>query len=64
MGYDRDLNIALDILQEETLKFLSEWKGLGSKKAQQYQFKRTLYMSREIDFPAYYLILVTSNLRY
>jgi acetamidase/formamidase len=36
VGYDRDLNIALDILQEETLKFLAEWKGLRSKEAQQY----------------------------
>jgi acetamidase/formamidase len=36
VGYDRDLNIALDILEEETLKFLAQWKGLRDKEARQY----------------------------
>ncbi len=36
VGYDRDLNIALDILEDETLKFLSEWKGLRDTEARAY----------------------------
>jgi acetamidase/formamidase len=36
MGYDRDLNVAIQILEEETLKFLSESKGLTSSQARQY----------------------------
>ncbi len=36
LGYDRDLNKAIDLLNEETIKFVSEWKGLSSKEAQQY----------------------------
>jgi acetamidase/formamidase len=36
VGYDRDMNKALDILKEETLRFLAEWKGLNSSEAQRY----------------------------
>ncbi|BAS58893.1 amidase [Leptolyngbya boryana NIES-2135] len=36
MGYDRDLNKAIDKLEEETVKFVSEWKRLSSKEARQY----------------------------
>jgi acetamidase/formamidase len=36
MGYDRDMNIAIDILEEETIKFLAESKGLNSTEARQY----------------------------
>lgn len=36
MGYDRDLNIAINILEEETLKFLAESKGLNNTEARQY----------------------------
>jgi acetamidase/formamidase len=36
VGYDRELNVALDILKEETLKFLREWKGLSANDAQTY----------------------------
>jgi acetamidase/formamidase len=36
MGYDRDLNKAIDMLDEETVKFLAEWKKLDSQEAHQY----------------------------
>lgn len=36
MGYDRDLNQAIDKLEEETVKFIVEWKRLSSKEAKQY----------------------------
>lgn len=36
MGYDRDLNKALEILDEETLKFISETKGLSGAGARQF----------------------------
>jgi acetamidase/formamidase len=36
LGYDRDMNIAAQIMEEETLKFLAEWKGLSSREARQY----------------------------
>jgi acetamidase/formamidase len=36
VGYDRDMNLALDILQAETLKFLSESQGLSASEAQTY----------------------------
>jgi acetamidase/formamidase len=36
MGYDRDLNIAINILEEETLRFLAESKGLNTTEARQY----------------------------
>jgi acetamidase/formamidase len=36
LGYDRDLNKAIEMLDEETVKFLAEWKGLSSQEARQY----------------------------
>lgn len=36
LGYDRDLNKALEILDEETMKFLAEWKGLRGSEARQF----------------------------
>ncbi|HIK14647.1 MAG TPA: acetamidase/formamidase family protein [Leptolyngbyaceae cyanobacterium M33_DOE_097] len=36
MGYDRDMNKAIDILNEETLKFVAEWKNLSSADAKQF----------------------------
>ncbi|MBW4621294.1 MAG: acetamidase/formamidase family protein [Cyanosarcina radialis HA8281-LM2] len=36
LGYDRDLNKALDILDEETMKFLSEWRGLRGAEARKF----------------------------
>ncbi|MCU0571084.1 MAG: acetamidase/formamidase family protein, partial [Oculatellaceae cyanobacterium Prado106] len=36
LGYDRDLNKALEILDEETLKFLSEWRGISGTEARQF----------------------------
>lgn len=36
LGYDRDMNIALDILEEETIKFLAEWKGMRASEARRY----------------------------
>uniref|UniRef100_A0ACD5GVJ5 Acetamidase/formamidase family protein n=1 Tax=Desertifilum tharense IPPAS B-1220 TaxID=1781255 RepID=A0ACD5GVJ5_9CYAN len=36
LGYDRDMNVALRIMEEETLKFLSEWKGLSAQDARRY----------------------------
>ncbi|MBD2090077.1 acetamidase/formamidase family protein [Microcoleus sp. FACHB-1515] len=36
VGYDRDLNIAMDILEEETLKFLADTRGLSSTQARRY----------------------------
>ena len=36
VGYDEDMNTALRIMEEETLKFLAEWKGLNSHDAHQY----------------------------
>lgn len=36
LGYDRDLNKALDILNEETLKFVAEWQKISSAEAKQF----------------------------
>jgi acetamidase/formamidase len=36
LGYDRDLNKALAILDEETIKFLAEWRGLRGAEARQF----------------------------
>ncbi|HEY9877359.1 MAG TPA: acetamidase/formamidase family protein [Leptolyngbyaceae cyanobacterium] len=36
LGYDRDMNIAVKIMEEETLKFLAEWKGMSSSEARRY----------------------------
>jgi acetamidase/formamidase len=36
LGYDRDLNKALDILDEETMKFIAEWQGLRGAEARQF----------------------------
>ncbi|MBD2259658.1 acetamidase/formamidase family protein [Pseudanabaena sp. FACHB-2040] len=36
LGYDRDMNTAIRILEEETIKFISEWKGMNSREARQY----------------------------
>ncbi|MDX2242515.1 MAG: acetamidase/formamidase family protein [Leptolyngbyaceae cyanobacterium bins.302] len=36
MGYDRDLNKALDILNEETLKFVAEWQNLSTTEARKF----------------------------
>ena len=36
MGYDRDLNKAIAMLEEETVKFVSNWKRISSKEALQY----------------------------
>lgn len=39
MGYDRDLNKALDILDEETMKFLSESRNLRGMEAHEFMAK-------------------------
>lgn len=39
MGYDRDLNKALDILDEETMKFLSESRSLKGTEAREFMAK-------------------------
>lgn len=36
LGYDRDLNTAITILEEETLTFLAEWKGMDSHDARRH----------------------------
>ncbi|MEP0917597.1 acetamidase/formamidase family protein [Leptolyngbya sp. DQ-M1] len=36
LGYDRDLNKAVDMLNEQTVKFVSDWKRISSKEAQQF----------------------------
>ncbi|MGG6263886.1 acetamidase/formamidase family protein [Leptolyngbya sp. AN03gr2] len=36
MGYDRDMNKAVDMLVEQTVKFVSDWKRISSKEAQQF----------------------------
>jgi len=36
LGYDRDMNLALDILEEETIKFLTEWKGMRASEARRF----------------------------
>lgn len=36
MGYDRDLNRAIEIMEEETLKFLAEWKGMKPAEAREF----------------------------
>ncbi len=43
LGYDRNMNTAVEIMEQETLKFLAEWKGLNSSEARQ-------YMARYGDF--------------
>lgn len=36
VGYDRDMNTAIRIMEEETIKFLAEWKGMNSSDARRY----------------------------
>ncbi|BAU13543.1 amidase [Leptolyngbya sp. NIES-3755] len=36
MGYDRDMNKAVDMLFDQTVKFVSDWKRISSKEAQQF----------------------------
>lgn len=36
MGYDRDMNKAVDMLIEQTVKFVSDWKRISGKEAQQF----------------------------
>ncbi len=39
LGYDRDLNTAVKIMEEETIKFLAEWKKMSSSEAREYMTK-------------------------
>ena len=39
LGYDRDMNKAIKIMEEETIKFIAEWKKMSSSDARQYMMK-------------------------
>lgn len=39
LGYDRDMNKAVEIMEQETIKFLAEWKKMSSREARQYMAK-------------------------